>query len=575
MRITEADEQAQRKVANDIDHHLRVVVNLRQRSNSLVNINRLPPELLAEIFGFCQDGLWDVLEHQNPKYGRIAPPLRWVYLSAVCHHWRQVAVQMPRLWARVNLDYPSFARNLSMALVKRAPLHLTATEWSSQQTVLVNDIFLNIDHVHSINWIFNDTSSHLGLNTIPAMTTPLRSIRITRKKGLPLTQITASIFKECIFPSIQKLELENCICILPACLLGPTLKHLTLQTDASQTIDFVTLTNSLSRMSQLEVLHLQGVSFDKTGGEHASNVQKLLLPNLRQLVVNPPHNSYQDYFSFLRTLELPAEVHIHLKFTNTMVDKDLRTLLCITLELFHPLISRTLALCDTGYTFVIGLWNDVVSPEILDKLEPAPHSGLWLHAKDQTNSIVWDEFLHVLDLHRVESIHFGDPNPWNNDRRHWKRLLRTPDALKTLSLKGEVACTVVDILCSHGVKVIRRKAGNTVSKPLAPELKTIQFLDLTWRGSDEARCGEEGAFMESLLDLLSKRAKDGIPLEKLVIKRCMNLDDDTVGALDEKVSVDWDGDIIPEDDSGDYLGSYDHYGSGYLDDDFMEYYGGY
>ncbi|KAK7685300.1 hypothetical protein QCA50_011663 [Cerrena zonata] len=548
MHLTEVDEAVRRNIDKDIEYHLQAVIDLRRHRNSFTHINCLPFELLSEIFSFCQEGLWDhVIWQQKPKNRRIALPLRWIYLSAVCHYWRQVAVQTSRLWARINLDYPTFAKNLSMVLANQSPLHLTATKWSSQQIALLNEIYSSIDHVHSIDWTFNDMSSQLKLGTIPAISTPLRSIRITRGGGMPLTSI-ASIFAECIFPSIQRLELVNCIYTLPASLLGSTLKHLILRTDLAYPISFATLIDSLSRMSQLEALHLEGVAFDQIDSEHASNVatQELSLPNLRQLVVHPPRNTYQDYFPFLGMLELPADVQLNLKFTDTMPDKDLRTLLCITLKLFRPLVSRTLALCNTDCTFVIGLWNDVAGPEILDKKHPVPHCGLWLPPFHQDHCIVWEEFIHVLDLRRVESIHFGGLITNYNAQTQWKRLLRTSDALKSLSLKGEVARTVVRLLFSKDVTVVRVKGDTTIPKPPAPNLKTIRLLDLAWHTLGEAQRSKEGTFMEDLLNMLSQRAEADVPLEKLIIERCRNLNKDTIGTLDEKVLVDWDGHIVFE-----------------------------
>jgi hypothetical protein len=86
------------------------------RRNALVPISRLPPETLAEIFSFlsppaCDDG----------AYGYRS----WLYITHVCHQWREIAIHCPHLWSHVS------ASQLGTALLteiltrtKMAPLHL-------------------------------------------------------------------------------------------------------------------------------------------------------------------------------------------------------------------------------------------------------------------------------------------------------------------------------------------------------------------------------------------------------------------------------------------------------------------
>ncbi|KAK7685315.1 hypothetical protein QCA50_011678 [Cerrena zonata] len=556
MQITEADEQVQRNIADDIIHHLQTVTVLRRRLNSFVRINRLPPELLSEIFYFCQNGVWNSdLPVQTTSYGYVASSLRWTYIAVVCSHWRQVAIQTPKLWARVNLNHPSFAINRALVLSKRSPLHLTASKWSQEQITLINDIPSHMDRLHSVNWSFHDgnPSNHLDLKPSPAITTPLRSICVINKHLSAITSII-SIFEKCELPSIQRLELQNCIHNLPSCLLGPTLTHLKLKTEKPQPINLETLINSLSHMSRLEILHLQGVSFVKTGSKHAPNVarQKLPLPSLRQLVIKPPSGAHQDYLSLLEALELPTETRLQLMFTNAMPDKDILTLLRVTLAFFRPLVFRSLALCNTGPAFVAALWDEVVCPDALDKREPDPPYGLWLHTSFQTQSTVWDEFLHILDLHQVETVHFGDLHVLHSVQKHWKRLLCSVSDLKCLSLQGEVAHVVVKLLREI-------EDDNPDTGGLATQV--IQFLDVIWCSLDEVREENEGEFMEDLLVMLWTRAETTGILTELVLRRCVNMDEFVVETLKEEVMVvDWDGYIDFEEGSeSEESYDYDHY----------------
>ena len=97
LRITEEDEKALQEINRDISHHKQAIVVLNRRLNSFILINRLPPELLAKIFLFCRDGPLKTNQFDHPKFGRLPSSLRWVLILGVCHHWREVALQTPRL----------------------------------------------------------------------------------------------------------------------------------------------------------------------------------------------------------------------------------------------------------------------------------------------------------------------------------------------------------------------------------------------------------------------------------------------------------------------------------------------
>ncbi|KAK7685299.1 hypothetical protein QCA50_011662 [Cerrena zonata] len=571
IHIAEADEEAQRKIENDIDHYLQIVIDLRRRRNSFIRINRLPPELLSEIFSFCQDGSWDT--EWKPSYTyqlmRVAHALKWTYVTAVCHHWRQVAVTTPSLWAHINLDFPRFSRNLSLVLAKQSPLYLIARKpWGTEQTAIFNDVVSCMDRVHTIDWrlINFPISSYDAVNPIPSIISPLRSICMTS------TYYASAIskFEKCAFPLLQRVELVNCFSNLPIYLLGPTLTHLILQTDTTQTINLTTFTNSLSRMMRLEVLRLEGMAFDKIGSEHVM-AQKLPLPSLCQLVINPPCESHQDYLSFLEILEFPTHAHLNLKFMNTTSETDVPALLCVVSKLFSHVTFRSLALYNSDGAFVIGFWEDIVSPDTFDMMELDPSYAMWLPTFfEAPHSIIWEQFLHVLNLHRVQIIHFRLLSLWGNTQEHWirKHLLRTTEYVTNLSLMGDLADPVIKFLQETESHVT--DTGEAVSRHTVPRLKVIHFIDVVWRYLPEAVIRKESGFMENLSILLSKRAEAMIQIEEVEIKKCRNVDRDVVEGLQEVVAVKWDGYVrkgSESDDSSSCLSVSLYHNAAYVDSD--------
>jgi hypothetical protein len=67
------------------------IIRLKRTRNSLLNITRIPPEILGHIFRFS------ITEVGNTNYPGI-PKDSYKFLL-VCHHWFQVALRTPELWS--------------------------------------------------------------------------------------------------------------------------------------------------------------------------------------------------------------------------------------------------------------------------------------------------------------------------------------------------------------------------------------------------------------------------------------------------------------------------------------------
>ena len=72
-----------------IREHERVVINLKRARNALLNISKLPPEILGKIFQ-CNVTLEDDFDGLAERSHN--------FLS-VCHHWHEVALHTPGVWS--------------------------------------------------------------------------------------------------------------------------------------------------------------------------------------------------------------------------------------------------------------------------------------------------------------------------------------------------------------------------------------------------------------------------------------------------------------------------------------------
>ena len=101
-------------INDDISRQKSISHNLHSQRNHLAPISRLPTDLLESIFirlacdNFCGDA---------PRVGR------WVHISHVSSHWRNVALNCPILWSYI-LFTSQYWIDVFLAISAQAPLKL-------------------------------------------------------------------------------------------------------------------------------------------------------------------------------------------------------------------------------------------------------------------------------------------------------------------------------------------------------------------------------------------------------------------------------------------------------------------
>ena len=92
---TQPNRQALEARYNSLRSELSVI---GKQLNELTQPSRLPPELLAEVFIRLNPF------HPFPRSGNVRTARDLVVASHVCHYWREVTLQFPRLWSNIVLD---------------------------------------------------------------------------------------------------------------------------------------------------------------------------------------------------------------------------------------------------------------------------------------------------------------------------------------------------------------------------------------------------------------------------------------------------------------------------------------
>jgi len=188
--------------------------NLKRARNSLLNISKLPPEVLGNIFR------WNVTLEGD--FGGLVK--RSHNFLLVCHHWFKVASSTPELWSfwgNTPGDWVRWCRHSGIA-----PLDLVLDvdydeEESLNRIALFHNIVFDIlrdrvtrDTIRRIH--LKSTDSELLNAVIFPLTTNSEELQpssvesfILRNEGDGLVDISDLFTRHC-YPRLQHLKLENC-----------------------------------------------------------------------------------------------------------------------------------------------------------------------------------------------------------------------------------------------------------------------------------------------------------------------------------------------------------------------------
>ncbi|TFK67962.1 hypothetical protein BDN72DRAFT_898555 [Pluteus cervinus] len=97
--------------------------------NTFTPVYRLPPEILTRVFCFVQKA------YKN--YSSIGDsPFKWLILTHVSQHWRNVALKSPSLWSSISYFYPKHILEEFLQRSKAAPLDVSGT--TTDQKMLIS-----------------------------------------------------------------------------------------------------------------------------------------------------------------------------------------------------------------------------------------------------------------------------------------------------------------------------------------------------------------------------------------------------------------------------------------------------
>ena len=185
------------------------IIQLKRTQNSLLNISRLPPEVLGDIFrrNVIPEGTFEGFENRSYNF------------LLVCHYWFQVASCTPELWsfwgnnlrdwAKRYLRYPAAPVDLVLDGVQFPGDTLDTTLRKALQDCATADTIRRIHLISEDPELPSSILSPLTANCEGIRSSSVESIIIYDDRWDPAVDIS-DFFAYYRFPKLQSLELINC-----------------------------------------------------------------------------------------------------------------------------------------------------------------------------------------------------------------------------------------------------------------------------------------------------------------------------------------------------------------------------
>ncbi|TFK63445.1 hypothetical protein BDN72DRAFT_963916 [Pluteus cervinus] len=511
--------------------------------NTFTPTYRLPPEILTRVFSFVRY-VPQVDESQAKK-----KLLRWIAVTHVSQHWRNVAIGSPSLWSCICSSYP---KRIAEEWLQRSKDAALSFNWQGTPS-------LDPQLVSTSLFRTRDLALDLTLNgwkTLLPLLTPsaplLESLIISFTNNPPPSPIPENLFSG-ITPRLRHLELRGCnIDINSSLFMDLTSLELRKPRHKFPTTDVL---NILSKLPRLVSVVLCSV-LDQSADLASPNVDIVALNSLKLLYIQG--ESFDRDLDLLSHLSFPTNSTVY--FYSNSWKGDVVTALSDFLSVHKAvrqasstirISSIELQCSDSTLTLYLNLGR--VEPGYVAGLLKLVLGGRWDHPSlpDTPKIATLFSYLPLTALYSFEtnfSLAMGT----------WSRIFGALPKLKHISVVGEGADNVLSVIINdfkskcppgYGAELERkRRKGQVQSGGHEMVQATSASSSFTWDpifpkleslGLDQSEYFTH--LVEDLVAVLRARKKVDKGIKKIEVMGCRDVDDDIVNGLEDIVDVDWDG----------------------------------
>lgn len=517
--IDDSAEHLRRAIDDELESLEKTTRTLKFRRNALAPISRLPPETISIIFSF----LSSPREYVQLFTGEKQDVLAWLRVSHVCHRWREIALNQPRFWSRIDFTtLTSAGATEVLSRAKMAPLELEAdlscAHWPCDRVVaLGQQLSSHISHISRLNITADmaDLQTIIGGLASPAPTLEWLSLVVDDeghpRMGIPSRSNTtiSHALLDGTAPRLSCLRLDHCDITWTSPLFR-SLRVLDLQKLSQRARPSLQdWLDAMEQMLQLDtlVVHHATPRAPAVRTPLSEPTRVITHPSLTQLNLAA---SASDCTLALAHLILPALLRIRVDVTSQLESADdVRALIPYFSRNAHgpqdaePLQSVLLS-GEPSLTEIV-LWT--IAGADMEVQNPVSLISATLSARaifTASGQMWFDTEVEILDA-TLAALPLGSLNTLTaqNSSRipEWLWLAHTPrwPLLERVRLVGTVTKPFTTVLTKDAPP----------EGPLLPSLTTLSLFN-TLNIDDTFR----------ILDMLTGRVEQGVPLEALDLRAC-------------------------------------------------------
>ncbi|KAJ3486034.1 hypothetical protein NLI96_g4528 [Meripilus lineatus] len=489
--------------------------------NSFQAILRVPPQILSQISLEYVKAI-----RAGSRYKPRTNP--WIKIAHICHHWREVALRTPSLWASFDMSSLQLVQEL-LSRSKATPISVKAVYAANDQRVVLGKIIDAASRIQDLDLQITTPRALEDLRpSFPCEALMLRtfSLRFTASGNEYLR--TPLIFDICELPSLTSLTLRRIVFHWTSNLFAPSLTQLVVETSITKHEELLIALVKMPKLCRLE-LNL------RARVEPPPQDQKVPLANLKRLRLT---TSVRTCTYLLSQLQYPPTAYVSLSIGSIASLDLLEELASVVDTKFResptPILSASMwhHSAPNPETY-LGLWTETIQPETLFYPMPAvaPNIPALFQIRMQTSLRAEESLLSCIGDFAPEAhtIVYCVPS--------WEETVPKKASWTAASQALQEAELLALDCGSHGiipfVEALLDNDSPIECYSAFPNLKTLHIsakfpLDT----------------LQDFLAALKRRRDAGLGLQRLELSFCDNIEQEDILQLREFVDVvDWDGNI--------------------------------
>ncbi|KAI0784585.1 hypothetical protein C8Q75DRAFT_389330 [Abortiporus biennis] len=539
----------------DICSSIERTTGLQRQFNTLSVTYKLPHEVLEEIFAIYAALCRAYVAPPNTiGFGRPKSAIRrdlskysWIRVTHVCHHWRETALHSRRLWARLFLTSAPCIE----AMLPRSgnlPLYIECSEplTTDRRMRALQALRKDMHRVKSLSLVITpyQVKELAGImDTTPA----LENFSIVNIKSYNRFAFRSKLLLDVPRPSLKRLAFDKFAwkSVKPVLDTSAGLTELSLANLQTRLVPMEELLAVLRSMADtLEILKLDNtlpkIRISKEVESLPAPQETISLEKLRFLRLAGP--GYSPSY-FLTHLTLPPSAIISIKFSSRGQYKPENQKMLVPIVVRHlqkngvinesrPISSISFDSPLSHASLTIRGWSDVNSFQEMPSPTQSPKFTITIPTRFLNSISLLRSLTSALQVHSIRALCFSGLHK----KFHLDRLLAPFSQLRELCVQNEFLEGLPRLL--RNCIDISKKDDKPYKTQFLPQLETIVLHNIPFSYPYPT----EHFWVSDLFSTLDTYSNLGFPLKRLVIRRGVNMKDDTISAKrrNSVQELDWD-----------------------------------